>query len=94
VRVAGELPEAVEGPEEEPEDDLTEVVAGRLRRRLHLLEPDAIDPLGDKHAFATQLGDDIRDDDERMSTPTTREPALSLSLVLIVELLAYPLADL
>ncbi len=54
MRIAGELPVAVQAAEEEAEDDLAEPVALRLRAALELLEADAVHELADEHALARQ----------------------------------------
>jgi hypothetical protein len=46
------------------------------RERRDLLEPAAIDELGDDHALAAQVGHDIRDDDERVAAATARDGAV------------------
>ena len=92
--VAGEVPVAVERAEEEAEHDLAEAVALLLRQLAHLLEADPLDPLGHQHALARQRRDDVGDHDERMAAPGARERALGLRLLLVVELLGQPLADL
>src|SRR5947209_19513678 len=94
MRVAGEVAVAVERAEEEPEHDLAEAIARRLGESLHLLEADPVDPLGDEHALAREVGDDARHERERVPPEAARERSLGLRLVLVVELLREALAHL
>ena len=94
VGVPREMAVPVERPEEEAEDDLAEAVARRPVELLHLLEADPVDPLGHKHVLGAELGHDARDVDERVVAPGAGEGAVLLRLVLVVELVGEPLADL
>ena len=94
VRIAGELPVAVEAAEEEAEDDLADAVALGLPAPLQLLEADAVHELRDEHALARERADHAGHDDERVAVEDARQRALVLRLELVVELLDDPLADL
>ena len=92
MRIAGELPVAIQAPEEEAEHDLADAVALGLRTGLQLLEADAAHELADEHPLARERADDVGHDDERVTGEDARERALVLRLELVVELLADPLA--
>ena len=59
MRIARELPVAIQAAEEEPEHDLADPVALGLRAALQLLEADAADELADEHPLARERGDDV-----------------------------------
>jgi hypothetical protein len=94
MRIAGELAVTVETAEEEAEDDLADAIALLLRVALELLETDSAHELADHDALARERADDLGHDDERMAREDPCERALVLSLELVVELLADPIADL
>src|SRR5262249_54276398 len=76
MRVARELPVAVERAEEEAKDALTEAVAGGTVEPLDVLELHAIDPFADEHALTRELAEHLRDDDERVAAVSPRERPL------------------
>ncbi len=85
-----EVLQVVDRPEAEPKDDLAEAVTLLLGKPLDLLEPDAVDVLGDQHPAARQPRQHVGDVDERVAAVGAGEGALALRLVLVVELLHHP----
>jgi hypothetical protein len=92
--VAREVAVAIERSEEEAEHDLAEAVARLPIELADFLEADAVDPLGHEYALGAELRHHPRDVDERVVAPGAREGAVLLGLVLVVELVGEPLADL
>ena len=76
------------------EDDLAEAAALLVGELLDLLEADSLDQLGDQDPAPREAGHDFGHVDEGVLAVGAGEGALVLGLVLVVELLHHPLADL
>ncbi len=78
----------------EAEDDLADPVALGLRLGAQGLEPVAGDQLGDEDVLAAEVGDHVRDADERVASVDPRHRPVVGGLELVVELVDDPGADL
>ena len=94
VGVGVEVLQVVDRAEAAAEDDLAEAAALLVRQLLDLLEVEPLDQLGDQHPAAREPRDHVRHVDEGVVAVGAREAALVLRLVLVVELLHHPLAQL
>ena len=92
--VGVEVLQVVDRAEAAAVDDLAEAAALLVGELLDLLEADPLDQLGDQHAPAREPGDHFRHVDEGVLEVGAGEAALVLGLVLVVELLHHPLAEL
>ena len=92
VGIAERDPVPVGEPEVKAVDDLAVPVALALGGLAYGLESLARDVLGGEDPAGRERGVNARDEDERMASPQSLDPALVLSLELVVELLADPLA--
>ena len=92
--VGVELLQVVDRAEAAAEDDLAEAAALLVWQFFDRVEADPLDELGDEDAPARDPGDDFRHVDEGMVAVGAGEDPLVLRLVLVVELLHHPLADL
>ncbi len=94
VGVGVEVLEVEHRAEAAAEDDLAEAAALLVRQLLDLLEAHALDQLGDQDPPPREPGHHFRHVDEGVFAVGAGEGALVLGLVLVVELLHHPLADL
>ena len=75
-------------------EDLAEAVAHVVGLALELGEPAAVHELGDDHALAEEVADDVGDADVRVAAVLARHRAVVGGLELVVELLRDALGDL